>query len=429
MAKNRLITNLINRRSLTQRAWWRITLILSMTLAYGAVFFPLRYFWGDGVSLLLLVPILVCGWSFGPGFGVVYSLLACLFNLLLWGLSGMVAWNWQFAFVAAVMLLTFTMAGYLAGRISLTINRRFLSEYAPGELAVVSEQNRLPGNFESAVSGLVNFMPDPAFAINLEKKVVAWNQAMEALSGLRADEVLGKPCSATALPFYGSQRTHLAEYVIQNPRQIPVEFPEARRDGLFLVLDSFFEHLRPDGIHLRIKAAPLFNLDGDLVGAVQSLKDITETRIRQERDGNGGSIDIVTGLYTADAFRVEIARLENSRICPNSIILVRFTIGPAATRPLHSEDLVKRYVPFIQGVFRLTDVIAYLGESEVAILLPRADAKVTQQIADRLRIALTMGKTNRAELPVSSNVVAITCQEVGDLYETLEQGRQLLKEG
>ena len=149
MSKNRLIANLINRHALTRQAWWRFTLILSMVLAYGAIFFPLHYFWGDGVSGLLLVPVLVSGWSFGPGFGVIFSWLAWLFNAVLWSLAQMYIWQGQYAWLAFLIFLVFSLAGYLAGRISISMSLLFLRGYAPGEAAGMIDQFHLPGNFEA----------------------------------------------------------------------------------------------------------------------------------------------------------------------------------------------------------------------------------------------------------------------------------------
>ena len=425
MARNRLIANLISMRTLTPRAWWRLTLILAMTLAYGAIFFPLQYFWGDIVSLLVLVPVVLSGWSFGPVFGLIYSVIAWGLDGLLWGLSGKIIWDSQFGFLALAMLVTFVLIGYLSGRLSLAMTRRFLLHYAPEEAPNLMEQNRLPGSFESSIVSLVNFMSTPAFAINQERRIVAWNQGMEALTGLRIAEILGKPSIESTLLFYGSRRPHLVDCLIQNPDRIQMDFPGVRQDGLTQVLDVYLPRLKPDGVYLKIKASPLFDLDGNLVGAVQSMQDITESRLEQERDGKAGKIDTVTGLFTPEAFKTEIGRLETARVCPTSILLVKLHSGNQ--KLTHIEDFVKRSAPFIQSVFRLNDTIAYLGEGEIAVLLPRADSKVAQQIADRLRKALSQGKTNREDTVVQTNVVAVTCQETGAIYETFQQGRQVLK--
>jgi PAS domain-containing protein len=428
VVRNRLIVNLISRHLLTSRAWWRITLIFSMILAYGALFFPLHFFWGDAVLLLNLIPIALSGWSFGPVFGVVVSLLVWLFNAALWSLSRLTSWTDQLGLLAVVTFVAFILTGYLSGRFSIVLNRRFITAYAPGEMAVMMEQNRIPGNFEAAVVSLVGFLREPAFAINLERRVVCWNQEMEALTGLRAGEILGRSCREAALPFYEAGQSHLAELIIHDPDKILVEYPGVSREGLRLVVDRFVPRFKPDGVFLRIQASPLFDLDGNLVGALQSMRNISEEQYEPRRGDVSGEQDPITGMYNAEAFTNEIKRLESVSVCPTSILLVKFITSPSKTERI--DEGVKRYTPIIQTVFRTGDMIAYLGDGEVAVLLPRSDSKMAQQIAERLRKSLAQGKNSREDVVVvNTNVIAVTCQEAGALLETFTQGRQYLKSG
>ena len=53
---------------------------------------------------------------------------------------------------------------------------------------------------------LLDFLPDPTFAIDLEGNVTMWNKAMEDLTGIKAREMLGKGNYEYAIPFYGKRR-------------------------------------------------------------------------------------------------------------------------------------------------------------------------------------------------------------------------------
>ena len=248
---------------------------------------------------------------------------------------------------------------------------------------------------------------------------------MEVLTGLRAEEILGKSCREAALPFYEEGQSHLAELIIHDPDRIPVEFPGANREGLNLVVDRFVLRFKPDGVFLRIQASPLFDLDGNLVGALQS-RNISEEQYEPRRGDLSADRDPVTGLYNAEAFQNEIQRLESVSVCPTSILLVKFSTSPSKAERI--EAVVRQNTAIIHSVFRAGDMISYLGDGEVAVLLPRADDKMAQQIAERLRKSLAQGRSSREdEVVVDTNVIAVTCQEVGALLETFTQGRQYLQ--
>ena len=53
---------------------------------------------------------------------------------------------------------------------------------------------------------IINFLPDATFVIDSERKIVAWNRAIEEMTGFPKDKMLGKGNYAYAEPFYGKKR-------------------------------------------------------------------------------------------------------------------------------------------------------------------------------------------------------------------------------
>ncbi len=71
-------------------------------------------------------------------------------------------------------------------------------------------------NFSSAGLGLqdlVDFLPDPTFAIDAAGKVVFWNRAMETMTGMDAKDMIGKGDYLYAEAFYGYRRPILIDLV------------------------------------------------------------------------------------------------------------------------------------------------------------------------------------------------------------------------
>ena len=122
---------------------------------------------------------------------------------------------------------------------------------------------------------IIDFLPDPTWVIDRQGKVVAWNRAMEELTGVPAEEMLGKGDYEYALPFYGKRRPTLIDLVIDPQPRLEREYSHLTREGKRIVAESYSADLRPGGIYLSGIAGPLFDSQGELVGAIESLRDIT----------------------------------------------------------------------------------------------------------------------------------------------------------
>jgi len=60
-------------------------------------------------------------------------------------------------------------------------------------------------NSEQRQAQIVNFLPDATWVIDNDGKVVTWNRAIEELTGIKAEDMLGKGNYEYALPFYGKE--------------------------------------------------------------------------------------------------------------------------------------------------------------------------------------------------------------------------------
>ncbi|ADI01282.1 MAG TPA: PAS domain S-box protein [Syntrophothermus lipocalidus] len=121
---------------------------------------------------------------------------------------------------------------------------------------------------------IVNFFPDPFFAIDAEGKVTVWNQAMEQLSGVKAGEIIGKGDYEYALPFYGCRRPLLADLALSYDSETVELYDKLLHiEDQTLTVETKVPML--DGKTLWAKAKPIYDRKGKIKGAVQSLRDIT----------------------------------------------------------------------------------------------------------------------------------------------------------
>jgi PAS domain-containing protein len=65
------------------------------------------------------------------------------------------------------------------------------------------------------LANIIEFYPDATLIINNDGKVVAWNRAMETMTGTSAEEMIGKGDTGYAIPFYGRRVPLLIDPVSQ----------------------------------------------------------------------------------------------------------------------------------------------------------------------------------------------------------------------
>ena len=67
------------------------------------------------------------------------------------------------------------------------------------------------GDRNGNLADIIEFLPDATFVINNEGTVIAWNRAIEEMTGISKNEMIGKGDFEYSLPFFGSRRPLLID--------------------------------------------------------------------------------------------------------------------------------------------------------------------------------------------------------------------------
>jgi len=130
---------------------------------------------------------------------------------------------------------------------------------------------------------IIEFLPDAAFVVSQDKKVIAWNRAMEEMTGVPKDDIIGKGDDAYAAPFYGNPRPILVDLIDADDVDIAGHYGSFRRSENTLYAEVYVPSLKDgSGAFLWVKASPLYDPEGKQVGAIESIRDITEHEKSQE---------------------------------------------------------------------------------------------------------------------------------------------------
>jgi len=139
---------------------------------------------------------------------------------------------------------------------------------------------------EEMLAKTIEGSPVPTFAISKQHKITHWNKAIEALSGVKKEEVIGT--NKQWVVFYTEKRLVMADLIVDGTSagEIETYYGDKGRkspliEGVFEAED-FFPALGGDGRWLHFTASPIKDNRGEVVGAIETLRDVTEERRMQE---------------------------------------------------------------------------------------------------------------------------------------------------
>lgn len=125
---------------------------------------------------------------------------------------------------------------------------------------------------------LLDCSPLPQFAVGLDNKITYWNKACEILTGFKAVEMIGTDRHWE--PFYSHQRPIVADLVLNNDLNRFFHLYQDKNPGRSQLIPNAWEafdwfQMCGQSLHLHFMAAPVFNEHGKLVGAVETLHDLS----------------------------------------------------------------------------------------------------------------------------------------------------------
>jgi len=152
---------------------------------------------------------------------------------------------------------------------------RDITRYVTAQRALEDSQRRL--------ADIVNYLPDATMVIDRAGKIIAWNKSMEKFTGIRAEDIVGAGDYEYAIPFYGQRRPILVDLALNiGDKTIEEQYPSVAREGDTLLAELFVPTFGQRGAYIWAKAKPLYDISGDIVGAIETVRDITETRLGEE---------------------------------------------------------------------------------------------------------------------------------------------------
>ena len=163
-----------------------------------------------------------------------------------------------------------------------------ISERKHSEEALLESRRRL--------SDIFSFLPDATLVIDKDGRVIAWNRAMETLTGIPEDDMLGRGDREYALPFYGEKRSILIDLALHPDPEMEKLYTAIRREEGIIFGEAYAPHLSPGNIHLSATASVLRDSRGEIIGAIECIRNNTEHKHLEERLSRAEKMEVLGNL-------------------------------------------------------------------------------------------------------------------------------------
>jgi PAS domain S-box-containing protein len=157
-----------------------------------------------------------------------------------------------------------TVKGFRIGGISQDI-----TEHNSIEEALKDSKRRL--------AEIISFLPDATLVIDRKGTVIAWNQAMEKMT-----DMLGKCNYEYSIPFYGERVPILIDLILQPEKIYEKRYNLLKREKDKLIGEAYMPKLNEGKTCLWGTASALYDNEGNIVGAIESIRDITDRKKAEE---------------------------------------------------------------------------------------------------------------------------------------------------
>lgn len=270
---------------------------------------------------------------------------------------------------------------------------------------------------------IIEFLPDATFVVDNEKKVVAWNLACEQLTGVKKEAILGKGDYEYAIPFYGERRQLLIDYVTVDSDELRQKYQSIRSEEQHLYGEAFTPMLyNGKGATLSGKASPLFDRTGKMVGAIESLRDITEVKRLESHLRQAQKMESVGTLAGGIAHDF------------NNILTALIGYASLMQMKMDKTDLLQSYVDqILSGCGKAADLIRGLlafSRQQPIVLVPldiNNTVRATRKLLERL---LTEDIDLRTSLTKDDTIVKADKSQIDQiLFNLVTNARDAMPNG
>ena len=158
---------------------------------------------------------------------------------------------------------------------------------------------------EQQLNDIIGFLPDATFAIDAGGRVIAWNRAIEELTGIKNNEMIDKGNYEYAIPFYGKRRPILIDLALKEDSEIEKYYTGLKKESGNYIADILIPRFRgQSGLYLHFSATALKDPYGNVTGAIETIRDVTDSVMTESALSNTSKqLGTISGITRIDISR------------------------------------------------------------------------------------------------------------------------------
>jgi PAS domain S-box-containing protein len=127
------------------------------------------------------------------------------------------------------------------------------------------------------LAAIIDFLPDATFVIDAKGQVIAWNRAIEQMTGIPKEDMIGKGNDEYSIALWGDPRPLIIDFALNDDEgEAELLYDVFQVDG-----DIYYGEMESTqvfggrGAYLSETAAILYDSNGNMSGSIESVRDIT----------------------------------------------------------------------------------------------------------------------------------------------------------
>jgi len=274
--------------------------------------------------------------------------------------------------------------------------------------------------------GILESLPTGLCVVDMQKRIVLWSDGAERITGRPRHEVIGRTCIGDAVLHCDQPGCEFCNEECPLARAIKTAHPTEAI--------GFLHHKAGHEIPVRVRAVPVHNAHGSIIGAVETFEDLqpeTSPDHREESLRLPGCVDEITGVAShimMQSHLREILGTFNEVQVPFGLLYFqlegldhfRASFGPEA-----ASSLLRVVARTLEGALWRTDFVGRWSDNQFLVILNGCRDEALFSVRERFRRMLANDAIEwwgeRRSLPVS---VGEATAQTGDTIESLMQRAQ-----
>ena len=277
---------------------------------------------------------------------------------------------------------------------------------------------------------ILESLPTGVCVIDLQKKIVFWSDGAERITGHLRHEVIGHSCVAEALLHCDQPGCEFCNEECPLARAIKTAHP-AEATG-------FLHHKAGHEIPVSIRAVPIHNERGSIIGAVETFENLQATPSANERDATRQVPDFTDAVTGVASRAMMLSHLREAMIrftkvqVPFAVLFFRvegLNLFRASLGLEAASSLLRVVARTLEYNLWMTDFVGRWGDDQFLVILGGCREEVVGSVRERVRRSLAGEGIEwwgeRRSLPVS--IGEATVQPEDSVEQVLERAQKSLE--